>query len=152
MLFGFTKLVLIKFRFTPAAWEVWDDYNMLGKAILTLFLFICHFLIVTILITVSQSFPFVSDFTSVSFSSSPYPSYLACMGICFHRCHLVEVGYPLPALTPSRFLQIRSWPSFRTPMKSINSYSRSTPSRWSSLMRYSHTLRQRTSLGGCSSR
>jgi hypothetical protein len=45
--------VLIKFRFTPAAWEVWDDYNMLGKAILTLFLFICHFLIVTILITVS---------------------------------------------------------------------------------------------------
>lgn len=38
--------------FTPAAWEVWDRYNMLGKAILTLFLFICHFLIVTILITV----------------------------------------------------------------------------------------------------
>ena len=38
--------------FTPAAWEQWDDYNALGKVILTLFLFICHFLIVTILITV----------------------------------------------------------------------------------------------------
>ena len=38
--------------FTPAAWENWETYNLLGKAILTLFLFICHFLIVTILITV----------------------------------------------------------------------------------------------------
>ncbi|KAF2866247.1 hypothetical protein BDV95DRAFT_505392 [Massariosphaeria phaeospora] len=38
--------------FTPAAWEIWDDYNVLGKALLTLFLFICHFLIVTILVTV----------------------------------------------------------------------------------------------------
>lgn len=38
--------------FTPAAWETWGTYNLLGKAILTLFLFICHFLIVTILITV----------------------------------------------------------------------------------------------------
>lgn len=38
--------------FTPAAWESWGSYNLLGKAILTLFLFICHFLIVTILITV----------------------------------------------------------------------------------------------------
>ena len=38
--------------FTPAAWEQWPQYNILGKGILTLFLFICHFLIVTILITV----------------------------------------------------------------------------------------------------
>lgn len=38
--------------FTPAAWALWDDYNILGKIILTLFLFICHFVIVTILITV----------------------------------------------------------------------------------------------------
>ena len=38
--------------FTPAAWNVWDEYNLLGKAVLTLFLFMCHFLIVTILITV----------------------------------------------------------------------------------------------------
>lgn len=38
--------------FTPAAWDSWGTYNILGKAILTLFLFICHFLIVTILITV----------------------------------------------------------------------------------------------------
>ncbi|EAS28590.1 integral membrane channel protein [Coccidioides immitis RS] len=38
--------------FTPAAWQLWDRYNPLGKAILILFLFICHFLVVTILITV----------------------------------------------------------------------------------------------------
>ena len=38
--------------FTPAAWTLWENYNLLGKAILTLFLFICHFLVVTILITV----------------------------------------------------------------------------------------------------
>ena len=38
--------------FTPAAWDKWEGYNLLGKGILTLFLFICHFLIVTILITV----------------------------------------------------------------------------------------------------
>ena len=38
--------------FTPAAWDNWSKYNRLGQGILTLFLFICHFLIVTILITV----------------------------------------------------------------------------------------------------
>lgn len=38
--------------FTPAAWEIWDDYNILGKIVLTMFLIITHFLIVTILITV----------------------------------------------------------------------------------------------------
>ncbi|KAK4693194.1 hypothetical protein P7C71_g4155, partial [Lecanoromycetidae sp. Uapishka_2] len=38
--------------FTPAAWDTWGSYNILGKAILTLFLIICHFMIVTILITV----------------------------------------------------------------------------------------------------
>jgi hypothetical protein len=38
--------------FTPTAWAMWDEYNFLGKAILTVFLFICHFVVVTILITV----------------------------------------------------------------------------------------------------
>lgn len=38
--------------FTPAVWDRWDSYTPLGRAILTLFLFICHFLVVTILITV----------------------------------------------------------------------------------------------------
>ncbi|KAF2103355.1 hypothetical protein NA57DRAFT_27077, partial [Rhizodiscina lignyota] len=45
-------LFQILMGFTPAAWDIWDSYNILGKAILTLFLCICHFLIVTILITV----------------------------------------------------------------------------------------------------
>lgn len=38
--------------FTPAAWDLWVKYNALGKALLALFLFMCHFLIVTILVTV----------------------------------------------------------------------------------------------------
>lgn len=45
-------LFQILMGFTPAAWEKWSGYNMLGKAIMTIFLVICHFLIVTILITV----------------------------------------------------------------------------------------------------
>jgi len=46
------KIFQILMGFTPAAWEAWETYNTLGKAILVLFLFICHFLVVTILITV----------------------------------------------------------------------------------------------------
>lgn len=38
--------------FTPTAWSMWDEYNLAGKIILTIFLFICHFVVVTILITV----------------------------------------------------------------------------------------------------
>ncbi|CAK7271934.1 hypothetical protein SEPCBS57363_004875 [Sporothrix epigloea] len=38
--------------FTPAAWEVWPTYNILGRTLLVLFLIICHFVVVTILITV----------------------------------------------------------------------------------------------------
>ncbi|KAK1141165.1 hypothetical protein N8T08_009332 [Aspergillus melleus] len=38
--------------FTPTAWSLWEEYNVLGKMILTVFLFICHFVVVTILITV----------------------------------------------------------------------------------------------------
>ncbi|KAK5121447.1 hypothetical protein LTR85_005280 [Meristemomyces frigidus] len=45
-------LFQILMGFTPAAWEKWAGYNMLGKAIMSMFLIICHFLIVTILITV----------------------------------------------------------------------------------------------------
>jgi hypothetical protein len=45
-------LFQILMGFTPAAWEMWPDYNILGKGILVVFLIICHFLIVTILITV----------------------------------------------------------------------------------------------------
>lgn len=46
------KIFQIVMGFTPAAWEAWPTYNPLGKALLVLFLFICHFLVVTILITV----------------------------------------------------------------------------------------------------
>ena len=38
--------------FTPAAWDRWGDYNGLGKTVLVIFLFVCHFVVVTILITV----------------------------------------------------------------------------------------------------
>ncbi|KAK0938646.1 hypothetical protein LTR29_009745 [Friedmanniomyces endolithicus] len=45
-------LFQILMGFTPAAWEKWPGYNALGKGIMAAFLIICHFLIVTILITV----------------------------------------------------------------------------------------------------
>lgn len=38
--------------FTPAAWDRLGDYNFLGQTILVGFLFVCHFVVVTILITV----------------------------------------------------------------------------------------------------
>ncbi|RKF73723.1 putative integral membrane channel protein [Golovinomyces cichoracearum] len=46
------KIFQILMGFTPAAWEAWDMYNPLGRALMVLFLFTCHFLVVTILITV----------------------------------------------------------------------------------------------------
>jgi len=45
-------LFQIVLGFSPAAWNVWSDYNLLGQIIMGFFLTICHFLIVTILITV----------------------------------------------------------------------------------------------------
>ena len=45
-------LFQILMGYTPAAWDKWPGYNLLGKAIMVVFLIICHFLIVTILITV----------------------------------------------------------------------------------------------------
>ena len=45
-------LFQILMGFTPAAWEVWSDFNPLGKFILAMFLIITHFLVVTILISV----------------------------------------------------------------------------------------------------
>ncbi|KAH8594454.1 hypothetical protein B0O99DRAFT_595389 [Bisporella sp. PMI_857] len=46
------RIFQILMGFTPAAWEAWPTYNVLGKALLISFLIICHFLVVTILITV----------------------------------------------------------------------------------------------------
>ncbi|KAJ5894848.1 hypothetical protein N7495_006539 [Penicillium taxi] len=47
--YGLFQMVM---GFTPTAWGMWDEYNWLGRTILTVFLFICHFVVVTILITV----------------------------------------------------------------------------------------------------
>ncbi|KAF2227098.1 hypothetical protein BDZ85DRAFT_58434 [Elsinoe ampelina] len=38
--------------FSPAAWSAWDRYNTLGRIVMGFFLIVCHFMIVTILITV----------------------------------------------------------------------------------------------------
>ncbi|KAK9422398.1 putative Ion transport domain-containing protein [Seiridium unicorne] len=46
------KIFQILMGFTPAAWDVWPDYNPLGRVLLAIFLIICHFVVVTILITV----------------------------------------------------------------------------------------------------
>ncbi|OKL59417.1 hypothetical protein UA08_05202 [Talaromyces atroroseus] len=45
-------LFQILMGFTPTAWSLWEEYDALGRIILTIFLFICHFVVVTILITV----------------------------------------------------------------------------------------------------
>ncbi|KAL9082070.1 MAG: hypothetical protein Q9159_006757 [Coniocarpon cinnabarinum] len=45
-------LFQILMGFTPAAWDVWPDFNPLGKMILAVFLIVTHFLVVTILISV----------------------------------------------------------------------------------------------------
>ncbi|KAL2754475.1 hypothetical protein ACRALDRAFT_1042118 [Sodiomyces alcalophilus JCM 7366] len=46
------KIFQILMGFTPAAWSVWPTYSILEKAMMALFLIICHFVVVTILITV----------------------------------------------------------------------------------------------------
>ncbi|PHH60776.1 hypothetical protein CDD81_1173 [Ophiocordyceps australis] len=46
------KIFQILMGFTPAAWDVWPQYNWLARLLMMMFLIICHFLIVTILITV----------------------------------------------------------------------------------------------------
>ncbi|KAI1814320.1 hypothetical protein GGS20DRAFT_548990 [Poronia punctata] len=46
------KIFQILMGFTPAAWDVWPDYTFMGRLLLVVFLIICHFLVVTILITV----------------------------------------------------------------------------------------------------
>ncbi|KAI5866644.1 hypothetical protein GGS23DRAFT_602923 [Durotheca rogersii] len=46
------KIFQILMGFTPAAWDVWPEYTFLGRALLVIFLVMCHFLVVTMLITV----------------------------------------------------------------------------------------------------
>ncbi|KAK2606087.1 hypothetical protein QQS21_003482 [Conoideocrella luteorostrata] len=46
------KIFQILMGFTPAAWDVWPSYNWLARILMMIFLIICHFLVVTILITV----------------------------------------------------------------------------------------------------
>ncbi|KAI0482477.1 hypothetical protein GGR56DRAFT_685219 [Xylariaceae sp. FL0804] len=46
------KIFQILMGFSPAAWDVWPQYNFMGRTLLVFFLIICHFLVVTILITV----------------------------------------------------------------------------------------------------
>lgn len=43
--------------YTPTAWHLWDRFNIMGRIVLVLFLFISHFLVLTILASVlSKSF------------------------------------------------------------------------------------------------
>jgi hypothetical protein len=46
------KIFQILMGFTPAAWDVWPTYNWLARILMMMFLIICHYLVVTILITV----------------------------------------------------------------------------------------------------
>lgn len=46
------KIFQILMGFTPAAWDVWPVYNWLERGLMAFFLILCHFVVVTILITV----------------------------------------------------------------------------------------------------
>lgn len=46
------KIFQLLMGFTPAAWEMWPTYSWLERGLMALFLIICHFVVVTILITV----------------------------------------------------------------------------------------------------
>ncbi|KXJ95290.1 hypothetical protein Micbo1qcDRAFT_143534 [Microdochium bolleyi] len=46
------RIFQILMGFTPAAWDAWAESDALGRVILVIFLIICHFVIVTVLITI----------------------------------------------------------------------------------------------------
>lgn len=45
-------LLKIFFGFSPVVWNSWDYYSNVGRVVLVLYMFVCNFMIVTILITV----------------------------------------------------------------------------------------------------
>ncbi|KAL1868760.1 hypothetical protein VTK73DRAFT_3512 [Phialemonium thermophilum] len=65
------KIFQILMGFTPAAWELWPSYDWLGRALMGLFLIICHFVIVTILITV-----LTNSFMSIASNASEEHQFL----------------------------------------------------------------------------
>ncbi|KAI1335463.1 hypothetical protein F5Y15DRAFT_250248 [Xylariaceae sp. FL0016] len=46
------KIFQILMGFSPAAWDVWPEYNYMGRLLLVIFMVISHFIVITILITV----------------------------------------------------------------------------------------------------
>lgn len=55
-------LMKILFGFTPTVWDSWNKYSVLGRCILLFYLFITHFVIMTILIAVlSNSFAMITE-------------------------------------------------------------------------------------------
>ncbi|KAL2133091.1 hypothetical protein VTI74DRAFT_2959 [Chaetomium olivicolor] len=59
------KMFQMLMGFTPSAWERWPSYNWMGKALMGLFLVICHFIILSLLITVlGNSFMSIASRTS----------------------------------------------------------------------------------------
>lgn len=54
-------LMKILFGFTPTVWDSWNNYSVIGRFILLFYLFITHFVIMTILIAVlSNSFSMIT--------------------------------------------------------------------------------------------
>lgn len=45
-------LLKIFFGFSPAVWNSWEYYSVIGRVVLLLFLFMCNFLVITILVAV----------------------------------------------------------------------------------------------------
>ena len=107
--FGGGKVVYALFQimmgFTPAAWDVWSDFNPLGKLILAFFLVIAHFLIVTILISV-----LTNSFTAVVKNANEEHQYLFAINTISAVKSDALFSYVAPAncfgllLAPLRFL------------------------------------------------
>ncbi|KOS18269.1 Calcium channel YVC1 [Escovopsis weberi] len=65
------RIFQILMGFTPAAWELWPSYNWLAKLLMALFLIICHFLVVTILISV-----LTNSFTAIASNANEEHQFL----------------------------------------------------------------------------
>ncbi|KAK3487787.1 uncharacterized protein B0T23DRAFT_214339 [Neurospora hispaniola] len=91
--------------YSPAAWEIWPDHNWMGKMLLGLFLIICHFVIVTLLVTV-----LTNSFMAIALNAKQEHQFLFAINTISMVKNDSLFSYVAPvnilawALTPLRFL------------------------------------------------
>lgn len=87
--------------FTPAAWGIWDDLGVLGKIVMTTFLVITHFLILTLVIMV-----LTNSFLAISTNAYEEHQYLMTTAI------ISQIKSPelFSYIAPSNLFSIILWP------------------------------------------